>query len=137
MLSFQDVMWWISELSKRSSRNQNEKQINCCWRFCLLTDKFTDISNCTKLSIFVQSIDSDAYDIKEEFLGMTEVVGNKEAEASFNTISKTLIKQGIPPISDLMVWAALIQWAGKRQVYSNDSDMQLHIQNIWTAEIIN
>ena len=74
-----------------------------------MTDKFTDISNRTKLSIFVQSIDSDAYDIKEEFLGMTEVVGNKEAEASFNTISKTLIKQGIPPISDLMVWAALIQ----------------------------
>ena len=77
-----------------------------------MTDKFTDISNHTKLSIFVQSIesiDSDAYDIKEEFLGMTEVVGNKEAKASFNTISKTLIKQGIPPISDLMVWAALIQ----------------------------
>ena len=58
--------------------------------FSLLTDDSTDISNRAELSIFVRYIDSDAYD-KKEFLGMTEIVGNKGAEALFNTISETFI----------------------------------------------
>ena len=51
----------------------------------MLTDESTDISNYAELVISVRYVD-DTYDIKEEFLGMTEIVANKEAEALFNTI---------------------------------------------------
>ena len=54
--------------------------------FCaVLTDESNDISNCAELFISVRYVD-DTYDIKEELLGMMEIVGNKEAEALFNTI---------------------------------------------------
>ena len=53
--------------------------------FCaVLTDESTDISNYAELVISVRYVD-DTYDIKEEFLGMMEIVGNKEAEALLNT----------------------------------------------------
>ena len=54
--------------------------------FCaVLTDESTDISNYVELVISVRYVD-DTYDIKEGFWGMTEIVGNKEAEALFITI---------------------------------------------------
>ena len=53
--------------------------------FCaVLTDESTDISNYAELFISVRYVD-DTFDIKEEFLGMTKIVGNKESEALFNT----------------------------------------------------
>ena len=61
-----------------------------------LTDKYTNILNLAELSVFVQYIDSDTYDIKEKFLGMTKIVGNKEAEALSNKISITFIQKGMP-----------------------------------------
>ena len=63
--------------------------------FCaVLTDESTDISNHAELFISVRYVD-DMYDIKEEFLGMTEIVGNKEAEALLNTISEMFTQKGI------------------------------------------
>ena len=64
--------------------------------FNLLTDKSTDISNRAELSVFVRYVDSDTCDIKKEFLGMTEIVGNKGAEALFKAISGIFIQKGIP-----------------------------------------
>ena len=53
--------------------------------YAVLTDESTDISYRAELFISVRYVD-DTYDVEEEFLGMTEIEGNKEAETFFNTI---------------------------------------------------
>ena len=51
----------------------------------MLTDESSDISNCAELFISVLYV-GDTYDSKEKFLGMKEIVGNKEAETLINAI---------------------------------------------------
>ena len=49
--------------------------------FSLLADETTDIAGRTELAIFIRYVDSDCHQVKEEFLGVVEVVGSKGAEA--------------------------------------------------------
>ena len=62
--------------------------------FSLLADETTDIAGRAELAIFIRYVDSDFHQVKEEFLGLVEVVGSKGAEALCQIICKVLREKG-------------------------------------------
>ena len=63
--------------------------------FSLLADETTDITGRAKLAIFICYVDSDCHQVKEEFLGVVEVVGSTEAEALCQIICEVLREKGV------------------------------------------
>ena len=63
--------------------------------FSLMADENTDIADRAQLSIFIRYVDSDDHQVKEEFLGLVEVVGSKGAEALCNKICEVLTEKQI------------------------------------------
>ena len=63
--------------------------------FSLMADKTTDMADRTELSIFTRHVDSDSHEVKEEFLGLVEVVGSKGTEALFKLICEVLQDTGV------------------------------------------
>ena len=63
--------------------------------FTLMADETTDMGYHCKLAIFVRYIDSDRHAIKEEFLGMVEIVGSKGAEALCAKICNVLQEKDV------------------------------------------
>ena len=63
--------------------------------FSLMADETTDIADRAQLSIFIRYVDSDDHQVKEEFLGLVEVVGSKGAEALCNKICEVLTEKQI------------------------------------------
>ena len=63
--------------------------------FSLLADETTDITDRGELAIFICYVDSDCYQVKEEFLGVVEVVGSKGAKALCQIICEVLREKGI------------------------------------------
>ena len=49
-------------------------------RFTLLTDETTDITDQSKLAIFIRFVHSDSHEVAEEFLGIVQVFCSKGAE---------------------------------------------------------
>ena len=62
--------------------------------FSLLADEITDIGR-AKLAIFIRYVDSDCHQVKEEFLGVVEVVGSKGAEVLGQIICEVLREKGV------------------------------------------
>ena len=48
-----------------------------------------------ELSIFMQYLDSDSHEVKEEFLGLVEVIGSKGEEALFKLICEVPQDKGV------------------------------------------
>ena len=63
--------------------------------FSLLADETTDIAGRAELAIFICYVDSDCHQVKEEFLGVVEVVGSKGAKALCQIICKVLREKGV------------------------------------------
>ena len=62
--------------------------------FCILADE-TTVSERAKLATFVRYIDSDSNDVKEEFLGLVQIKGNKGAAQICEKISEFFRDKGI------------------------------------------
>ena len=60
-----------------------------------MADETTDMADRAELSIFIQYVDSDSHEVKEEFLGLVEVVGSKGTEALFKLICEVLQDKGV------------------------------------------
>ena len=63
--------------------------------FSLMANETTDMADRAELSIFIRYVDSDSHEVKEEFLGLVEVVGSKGAEALFKLICEVLQDKGV------------------------------------------
>ena len=63
--------------------------------FSLMADETTDMTDRAELSIFIRYVDSDSHEVKEEFLGLVEVVGKKGMEALFKLICEVLQDKGV------------------------------------------
>ena len=63
--------------------------------FSLLADETTDIAGRAELAIFICYVDSDCHQVKEEFLGVVEVVESKGAKALCQIICEVLREKGI------------------------------------------
>ena len=63
--------------------------------FSLLADETTDIAGRAELAIFIRYVDSDCHQVKQEFLGVVEVVGSTGAEALCQIICKVLREKGV------------------------------------------
>ena len=59
-----------------------------------MADKTTDISDRAELTTFVRYIDSDSNDVKEEFLGLVQIKGNKGANQISEKISEIFRDKG-------------------------------------------
>ena len=68
--------------------------ISACY-FSLMASETTDMADRAELSIFIRYVDSDSNEVKEEFLGLVEVVGSKGAEALFKLICEVLQDKGV------------------------------------------
>ena len=80
------------------SKHLEDEFINrliAAYDFTLMADETSDMGDRCELAIFVRYIDSDLHEIKEEFLGMVEVVGSKGAEALCMKICNVLQEKGI------------------------------------------
>ena len=64
-------------------------------KFSLLADETTDIAGRAELAIFIRYVDSDCHQVKQEFLGVVEVVGSTGAEALCQIICKVLREKGV------------------------------------------
>ena len=62
--------------------------------FSLMADETTDMTDAA-LSIFIRYVDFDSHEVKEEFLGLVEVVGSKGTEALFKLICEVLQDKGV------------------------------------------
>ena len=60
-----------------------------------MASETTDMADRAELSIFIRYVDSDSNEVKEEFLGLVEVVGSKGAEALFKLICEVLQDKGV------------------------------------------
>ena len=65
-------------------------RLTAACEFSLLADETTDIAGRAKLAIFICYVDSDCHQVKEEFLGVVEVVGSKGAKALCQIICEVL-----------------------------------------------
>ena len=63
--------------------------------FSLMADETTDMADRAELSIFIRYVDSGSHEVKEEFLGLVEVVGSKGEEALFKLICEVLQHKGV------------------------------------------
>ena len=71
----------------------------------ILTDEITDISHRAELTTFVRYSDSDSHNVKEEFLGIVQIKGNKSAAQINEKITKIFCDKGIGlGNSNLTVW---------------------------------
>lgn len=61
----------------------------------LMADATTDIADRAQLSMFIHYVDADEHQVKEEFLGLVEVIRSKGAEALFNEICYVLREKQI------------------------------------------
>ena len=59
-----------------------------------MADKTTDVSDRAELTTFVRYIDSDSNDVKEEFLGLVQIKGNKGAAQISEKISEIFRDKG-------------------------------------------
>ena len=87
-------MSYFSCLSNHLERKFKDRLVAAA-DFSFLTDETTDIGDCAKLCIFLRYIDSDIIELKEEFLGLVEVVGSKVAEALVNKIKDVFKEKGL------------------------------------------
>ena len=62
--------------------------------FSIMADKTTDVSDRAELATFVTYIDSDSNDVKEEFLGLVQIEGNKGAAQISEKISEIFRDKG-------------------------------------------
>ena len=60
-----------------------------------MADETTDMADRAELSIFIRYVDSDSHEVKEEFLGLVEVVGSKGTETLFKLICEVLQDKGV------------------------------------------
>ena len=63
--------------------------------FSILADETTDVSDRVELVTFVRYADSDSNDVKEEFLGLVQIKGNKDAAQICEKISEVFRDKGI------------------------------------------
>ena len=63
--------------------------------FSLLADETTNIASRAELAILIRYVDSDCHQVKEEFLGVVEVVGSKGAEALCQIICEVRREKGV------------------------------------------
>ena len=63
--------------------------------FSLLADETTDMADRAVLSVFIRYVDSDTCKVREEYLGLVEIIGSKGAEALCQKICEILIEKGI------------------------------------------
>ena len=63
--------------------------------FSILTHETTDVSDRVELATFVRYIDSDSNYVKEEFLGLVQIKGNKGAAQICEKISELFHDKGI------------------------------------------
>ena len=56
--------------------------------FSILADETIDVSDRAKLATFVRYVDSDSTDVKEEFLGLVQIKGDKGAAQICEKISE-------------------------------------------------
>ena len=61
--------------------------------YILLADKTTDMADRAVLSVFLCYLNSDKHFVKEEFLGLVEVVGSKGVEALCQLVCEVLQKK--------------------------------------------
>ena len=61
----------------------------------MLTDEITDISHRAEVATFVRYIDSDSCNVKEEFLGLVQIRGNKSTAQLNKKITKIFCEKGI------------------------------------------
>ena len=59
-----------------------------------MAHKTTDVSDRAELATFVTYIDSDSNDVKEEFLGLVQIEGNKGAAQISEKISEIFRDKG-------------------------------------------
>ena len=81
------------EFIKYLSNYLNEKFKNCLLAasdFSLMAGETTDISDRAELAIFIRYVNSDSYQVTEQFPGLVEVNGCKGTKASFNLICNVL-----------------------------------------------
>ena len=62
--------------------------------FSIMAHKTTDVSDRAELATFVTYIDSDSNDVKEEFLGLVQIEGNKGAAQISEKISEIFRDKG-------------------------------------------
>ena len=74
--------WLLSHLAKATD-------------FSILADETTDVSNRAELATFVRYVDSDSNDVKEEYLGLVQIKGNKGAAQICEKISERFCDKGI------------------------------------------
>ena len=60
-----------------------------------MADETTDVSDRVELATFVRYADSDSNDVKEEFLGLVQIKGNKDAAQICEKISEVFRDKGI------------------------------------------
>ena len=58
--------------------------------FSLMANETTNTADRVEFSIFMRYVDSDSHEVKEDFLGLVEVVGSKRVEALFKLICEVL-----------------------------------------------
>ena len=63
--------------------------------FSLLADETTDIAARAELSVFLRYVDSDVHRVREEYLGLVEVVGPKGSAELFELICEMLKSKGV------------------------------------------
>ena len=81
-------------LSDHLERDFLSRLISAC-DFSLMADETTDMADRAELSIFIRYVDSDSHKVKEELLGLVEVVGSKGAKALFELICEVLQDKGL------------------------------------------
>ena len=62
--------------------------------FSLMANETKDIADQAELIIFVCYVDSNKYSLKEEFLGLIEIVGSKGAEELCEKVCEVLKEKG-------------------------------------------
>ena len=96
---------WATYISKASADEYltcisdylNDGLLSClitATDFSILADKTTDVSDRAELTTFVRYIDSDSNDVKEEFLGLVQIKGNKGAAQISEKISEIFRDKG-------------------------------------------
>ena len=60
-----------------------------------MADETTNVSNRAELATFVRYVDSDSNDVKEEYLGLVQIKGNKGAAQICEKISERFCDKGI------------------------------------------
>ena len=88
-------IYYKAVLVLRSFRQRQQMSFTAAREFSLLSDETTDIADRAELAIFIRYVDSDCHQVKEDFLGVIEVAGSKEAEVLCQITCEILREKGV------------------------------------------